>query len=171
MTEKSKPELLAPAGDRERLEMAVHYGADAVYLAGTRYGMRAAAGNFNDAQLADAIAFCHAHGVRVHVTCNTLPREYELPDLPAYLAKLDALGADALIIADLGVMELARRYAPHVDIHVSTQFGVINCVNGMTGVQIGLVNVAENMHGVQIGAANVIATSPLPVMVIANMSF
>ncbi len=122
----SKVELLAPAGDFERLEMAVHYGADAVYLAGTEFGMRAAAGNFAPDALGEAIRYCHKRGVQVHVTCNTLPTQQELERLPDFLALTDELGADALIIADLGVLSLANRYAPHVKKHVSTQLGVVN---------------------------------------------
>lgn len=119
-------ELLAPAGDMERLEMALSYGADAVYLAGNEFGMRASAGNFDNEQMARAMEMCHGLGRRVYVTCNTLPREDELKRLPAYLEMLDGLGVDGLIIADLGVMELAKRYAPHAKLHVSTQLGVIN---------------------------------------------
>lgn len=122
----SKLELLSPAGDMERLIMALHYGADAVYLAGQRYGMRASAGNFSGEQLVKAVEMAHEKGVRVYVTCNTLPREDELAGLPGYLEALQAAGADALIIADLGVLELAKKYAPNVKKHVSTQLGVIN---------------------------------------------
>ena len=110
----------------ERLIMALHYGADAVYLAGQRYGMRASAGNFSGEQLVKAVEMAHEKGGRVYVTCNTLPREDELAGLPGYLEALQAAGADALIIADLGVLELAKRYAPNVKKHVSTQLGVIN---------------------------------------------
>lgn len=119
-------ELLAPAADMERLEMALSYGADAVYLAGNEFGMRASAGNFDNEQMARAMEMCHGLGRRVYVTCNTLPREDELKRLPAYLEMLDGLGVDGLIIADLGVMELAKRYAPHAKLHISTQLGVIN---------------------------------------------
>ena len=120
------PELLAPAGDREKLEMALHYGADAVYLAGKQYGLRAFAGNFDSDGLAEAVQMSHECGAAVYVTVNVLPHEAELPKLPEYLEQLADLGADGLIIADLGVMALAKRYAPAVPIHVSTQFGVIN---------------------------------------------
>ncbi len=122
----NKLELLSPAGDPERLTMALRYGADAVYLAGQRYGMRASAGNFSDEQLAEAVKSAHEKGVRVYVTCNTLPREDELTGLPEYLEGLQAVGVDALIIADVGVLELAKKYAPNVKKHVSTQLGVIN---------------------------------------------
>ena len=121
-----KPELLAPAGDMERLNMALHYGADAVYLAGTQFGMRAAAGNFDFDEMKTATALAHAKGAAVHVTCNTLPREDELVVLPAFLEKVQDAGADALIIADLGVMDYAAKYAPKLSRHVSTQLGVIN---------------------------------------------
>jgi putative protease len=125
MTSK-KPELLSPAGDMERLEMALHYGADAVYLAGQEFGLRAAAGNFSDDELRLAVKAAHAAGARVHVTCNTLPREDELSRLPAFLELVQDAGADALIIADLGVFAAAKKYAPKVSRHVSTQLGVIN---------------------------------------------
>lgn len=119
-------ELLSPAGDMERLSMAIRYGADAVYLAGRRFGMRAAAVNFDDEQLRRAVRYAHERGVKVHVTCNTLPREDELKELPVYLEFLQDAGADALIIADLGVLALAKRHAPKLAKHVSTQLGVIN---------------------------------------------
>jgi len=110
----------------ERLTMALHYGADAVYLAGRMFGMRAAAGNFDDEELCEAVKRAHDKGVKVHLTCNTLPRENELKELPAFLERVQAAGVDALIIADLGVFEAAKRYAPRVARHVSTQLGVIN---------------------------------------------
>ena len=122
----NKPELLAPAGDMERLTMALHYGADAVYLAGTQFGMRAAAGNFTFEQMKTATELAHAKGAAVHMTCNTLPRESELKELPGFLEKAQDAGIDALIIADLGVMDYAAKYAPKVSRHVSTQLGVIN---------------------------------------------
>lgn len=121
-----KAELLSPAGDMERLRMALLYGADAVYLAGRRYGMRASAANFSDEELQTAVTLAHEKGAKVYVTCNTLPREKELEELPAYLRFLQDAGVDALIIADLGVLTMAARYAPRVKRHVSTQFGVIN---------------------------------------------
>ncbi len=121
-------ELLAPAGSRESLEMAVRYGADAVYLAGTSFGMRAFAGNFSDEELPAAVALAHAHGVKVHVTVNTLPRCGEAAALPAHLERLDDAGVDALILADLGAFRLAERYAPHCARHVSTQVSVSNDV-------------------------------------------
>ena len=119
-------ELLSPAGDWERLEMALRYGADAVYLAGKEFGLRAAAGNFDNDELVKAIELAHGMGKKVYVTCNTLPREDELNRLPEYLAFLNEAGPDALIIADLGVLALAKRFAPKIALHVSTQLGVVN---------------------------------------------
>ena len=122
----AKPELLSPAGDMERLQMAVAYGADAVYLAGTEFGMRSFAGNFSPEELSRAIQFCHQRGVAVHVTCNTMPRDEEVDRLPEWLAFLEQEGADAVIVADVGVLALAKRWAPHVAVHISTQASVVN---------------------------------------------
>ena len=121
-----KPELLAPAGDMERLTMALAYGADAVYLAGNAFGMRAFAGNFDRPGLARAVELAHAKGARVHVTCNTLARNDEVACLPEYLEYLDAIGADAVIAAGVDVLALAKKYAPHVQVHMSTQTGITN---------------------------------------------
>lgn len=119
-------EVLAPAGDMERLRMAVAYGADAVYLAGTDFGMRAFAGNFTPDELKEAVALCHGRGVKVHVTCNTMPRNDEVARLPEWLERIADAGVDAVIVADLGVFRLAQRYAPKVKRHISTQAGVTN---------------------------------------------
>ena len=121
-----KPELLSPAGDPERLRMAVLYGADAVYLAGTDYGMRAFAGNFTTEELRQAVRFAHERGVSVSCTVNTMPRNPEAARLPAYLEALNDMGVDALILADLGAFTLAKRYAPRCRLHISTQAGVTN---------------------------------------------
>ncbi len=119
-------ELLSPAGDLERLHMALHYGADAVYLAGREFGMRSSSVSFDDSSLKLAVELAHKKSAKVYVTCNTLPREDELLRLPEYLQFLQEIGVDALIVADLGVMSMARRYAPKLPLHVSTQLGVIN---------------------------------------------
>ena len=121
-----KIELLSPAGDMERLKMAVLYGADSVYLAGTAFGMRAFAGNFSAEELPAAVAYAHSHGVKVHVTVNTMPRNHEAAALPAYLEQLQDAGVDALILADLGAFTLAGKYAPKCARHVSTQQSVTN---------------------------------------------
>ena len=119
-------ELLAPAGDWERLEMAAAYGADAVYLAGSEFGMRSAPDNFTPEQLERAVAFCHGRGIRVHVTCNTMPRCGEAARLPEHLEYLADLGVDALIVADLGAFTLAGKYAPRCERHISTQASICN---------------------------------------------
>lgn len=126
MVNVKKPELLAPAGDFERLRMAVAYGANAVYLAGGDFGMRAFAGNFTPQELEQAVAYCHERNVDVHVTCNTLPRNDEVARLPEFLELLEHLGVDAVIVADLGVFRLAQKHAPHVKLHMSTQAGIAN---------------------------------------------
>ncbi len=126
MRERKKPELLCPAGDMERLRMAVLYGADAVYLAGESFGMRSFAGNFSQEELPRAVAFAHERGVRVHVTVNTMPRNREADGLPDWLTFLNDAGVDALIVADLGAFSMAGKYAPRCERHVSTQASVSN---------------------------------------------
>ncbi len=121
-----KLELLSPAGDMERLRMAVAYGADAVYLAGTSFGMRSFAGNFSPEELPLAVRYAHDHGVKCHVTVNTMPRNEEVSRLPAYLEQLQDAGVDALILADLGAFTLAGKYAPKCQKHISTQQSVAN---------------------------------------------
>ncbi len=121
-----KIELLSPAGDMERLKMAVLYGADSVYLAGTAFGMRAFAGNFSPEELPLAVQFAHEHRVKVHATVNTMPRNEEVSALPAYLEQLQDAGVDALILADLGAFTLAGKYAPKCARHISTQQSIAN---------------------------------------------
>ena len=121
-----KIELLSPAGDMERLKMAVLYGADAVYLAGTDFGMRSFAGNFTPEEMPQAVRFAHDHGVKVHVTVNTMPRNHEVVNLPDHLERLQDAGVDALILADLGAFTLAGKYAPRCQRHISTQQSVAN---------------------------------------------
>ncbi|MEG1594294.1 MAG: peptidase U32 family protein, partial [Oscillibacter sp.] len=110
----------------EKLRMAVRYGADAVYLAGTSFGMRAFTGNFSDEELPQAVKFAHDHGVRVHCTVNTMPHNDEIARLPAHLERLNDAGVDALIVADLGAFTLAGKYAPRCLRHISTQASVSN---------------------------------------------
>ena len=119
-------ELLSPAGDMERLTMSLAYGADAVYLAGNAFGMRAFAGNFDRDEMTQAVQLAHDKGVRVHVTCNTLARNDEIARLPEYLEFLESIGVDAVISAGVDVLSLAHRYAPHVEVHMSTQTGITN---------------------------------------------
>ena len=138
---RSKPELLSPAGDMERLKLAVLYGADAVYLAGTSFGMRSFAGNFTPQELPKAVAFAHEHGVKVHVTVNTMARNDEIVHLPAHLELLDAIGVDALILADLGAFTLAKRYAPRCQRHMSTQVSIANYETARAWYELGAARV------------------------------
>lgn len=118
--------LLAPAGGPEQLRMAVHYGADEVYLAGREWGMRAGSRNFSRDELTEAVRMAHAAGVSVHLALNTLMLDSDIERLSEYLAFVDSIGMDAAIVADLGAMTLVREYAPHVELHVSTQASVMN---------------------------------------------
>ncbi len=121
-----KPEVLSPAGDMERLQAALLYGADAVYLAGTEFGMRAAAENFDTDAMREAIALTHKAGKHVYITCNILARNTDIEAMPAYFSLLNDLKPDALIIADLGVLALAKQFCPQIPLHISTQLGVLN---------------------------------------------
>lgn len=120
------PELLSPAGDEVRLRYALDFGADAVYIGATAFGMRSNPANFNAEQLKNAVKSAHSLGKRLYLTCNTLPRNDELSELPDFLTYAQEVGVDALIVADLGVLSLAKKYAPYTDIHISTQAGVVN---------------------------------------------
>lgn len=118
------PELLAPAGNPEKLDIAIHYGADAVYLGGKGFSLRRNAGNFSLEEMERAVAFARERGVRVYVTCNIFPRTEELGRLRAYLEELGKIEPDGLIVADPGVFALARETVPAIPIHVSTQANV-----------------------------------------------
>lgn len=129
--------LLAPAGGPEQLDMALHFGANEVYLAGKRWGMRARSKNFSNEELAEAVRKAHARGVSVHLTLNTIMTDADLDELPAYLRFVDEIGVDAAIVADLGTIAAVRRYAPHVQIHVSTQASVMNAAAATEYVRLG----------------------------------
>lgn len=122
----NKPEILSPAGDMECLSSALSFGADAVFLAGKMFGMRSSPQNFDREDLKTACELAHSMGKKIHLTCNILPKNSELPLLPEFLEYAQSCGVDALIIADIGVMEAAKKYAPKVAIHISTQAGVTN---------------------------------------------
>ena len=121
-----RPELLSPAGNFEKMKAAIRYGADAVYLAGKRFGMRSAADNFTDEELYDAVAYAHARGKKVYLTLNTMPHTHEYPALRGFLESIAGAGIDALIVADFGVMSLCRQVLPDVEIHVSTQASIVS---------------------------------------------
>lgn len=120
------PELLAPAGDTQRLKAAVSFGADAVYLAGEEFGMRTAATNFSSEELLQGVDYAHQNGVKVHITCNTVPHNAEMERMPDYLKYLNDIGVDAIIASDFGTMELVKKYAPNTELHVSVQSGITN---------------------------------------------
>lgn len=138
-----KMELLAPAGGMEQLKMAVHFGANAVYLAGERWGMRRACANFSPDELATGVAYAHAHGVRVHVTVNTLMRDDDFAPnaLPAFLALCADVGVDAFIMGDLGAIALAREVAPGVAVHLSTQASCMNARAAEAYMRMGVSRV------------------------------
>lgn len=119
-------ELLSPSGDIERLKLAVKFGADAIYVGGEMFGMRTNPSNFDYDGLKQAVDIVHSAGKKLYLTCNTLPRNNEIVHLPEYLKYVASIGVDALIVADMGVLALAKKYAPDTDIHISTQVGVVN---------------------------------------------
>jgi len=130
-------ELLSPCGDFERLKLALKFGADAVYLAGEMFGMRTNPSNFSADELKKAVELAHSLGKKVYLTCNTLPRNDEIEKLPEFLKYAQDIGIDAFIIADIGVMALAKKYAPNVDIHMSTQVGIVNYQTANTLYEMG----------------------------------
>lgn len=119
-------ELLAPAGDEECLRSALDYGCDAVYLAGKSFGMRAGAKNFDMDGLDRAVRLAHERGVKVHLTCNTIPLNSEIEQFPKYIVAAQECGVDAAIACDLGVISMIKQYAPKMELHISTQTGVVN---------------------------------------------
>lgn len=150
-----KPEILSPAGDMECLESALNFGADAVFLAGKQFGMRSASKNFDNSQLKQACDLAHSMGKKIYVTCNILPRNRELDALPDFLSYAQECGVDAFIIADLGIFEMAKKYAPKVARHISTQAGITNYATA---------NVLYNM-----GASRVVLAREIPLDEIAEM--
>lgn len=121
-----QPEVLAPAGDEERLKAALQYGADAVYLGGQIFGMRASGANFGPDKLRKAVEMAHQKKVKVYLTCNTIPTNTEVEELRDFLLEAQAAGVDALIVADIGILMLAKRVIPDMPIHISTQTGIVN---------------------------------------------
>ena len=121
-----RPEILSPAGDMECLKSALSFGADAIYLAGKDFGMRTASKNFSLEELKTACELVHKENKKIYLTCNTLPRNEDVVQMPDFLMGAKECGVDAFIIADLGVFELAKKYAPSVERHISTQGGIIN---------------------------------------------
>ncbi|MBR2765814.1 MAG: U32 family peptidase [Blautia sp.] len=142
VTEQSrKVELLVPAGSLEVLKIAVVFGADAVYIGGDAFGLRAKAKNFSPQEMAEGIAFAHAHGVKVYVTVNIIAHNEDLPGVRDYLAQLGEIKPDALIIADPGIFSLAREICPELDIHISTQANNTNYETAMFWQRLGAVRI------------------------------
>jgi len=137
----SRMEVLSPAGDFERLCAAIDYGADAVYLGGQSFGMRASPQNFTSESLCEAVKLSHSKNVKVYLTCNTLPRNNEIPFFEKFME--DALNAeiDAVIVADLGILSLVKKYAPDIEIHMSTQTGIVNYVTANELYNMGVKRV------------------------------
>lgn len=131
------PELLSPAGDMERFERALYFGADAIYIGGSAFSMRAAPSNFTTEELRIACDIAHKNNVKVYLTCNTVPRNDEIDVLPQFLQDSAEAGVDAFIISDLGVMTLAKKYTPKVDIHISTQAGITNYASANEWYNLG----------------------------------
>ena len=132
-----RPEILSPAGNFEKMKSAILYGADAVYLAGRIFGMRAAADNFSLEELDEAVKYAHERGVRVYLTVNTMPREHEYPKLREYFASLKNIDIDALIIADIGVLSIAREMLPDIEIHISTQANTVSAAACLAWQRLG----------------------------------
>lgn len=131
------PELLCPAGDLSRLKVAVDFGADAVYIAGEEFGMRTAAAKFSKEDFKTGIEYAHLMGVRVYVTCNTVPHDEEMSRMPEFLAFLNDAGADAIIASDIGTIALIKKYAPNCGIHISVQSGIVNSVTAKEFYRMG----------------------------------
>lgn len=132
-----RPEVLSPVGDFERLNTAIAFGADAVYLGGGQFGMRAAVANFDGENLRKAVEIAHAKGVKVYLTCNTLPTNEEIEALPDFLRHAADCGVDAFIVADIGILMEAKRVAPNVDVHISTQAGIVNYLTANEMYKLG----------------------------------
>lgn len=137
MLKQNKPELLAPAGDLEKLKIAVLYGADAVYIGGEAYGLRAKAKNFDLDTMAEGIKFAHDHGAKVYITANILAHNADFEGMAEYFKAVEKIGADALIISDLGVFSVAREAVPNMEIHVSTQANNTNYMSAKMWYQLG----------------------------------
>ena len=150
-----KPEVLAPAGDRERLEAALRFGADAVYLGGKLFNMRAGTRSFTQEELAEAVKLTHQMGKRLYLTCNTLMNNEEADLLPRYLAEVHEMGVDAAIVSDIGVLMAAHRAVPELELHISTQAGVTNWLT------------AAELH--RLGAKRVVLARELPLTEIEEL--
>lgn len=132
-----KVELLAPAGSLLKLKVAVDYGADAVYCAGKRFGLRTASENFTAEEISEGLEYAHTHGAKLYITLNVYPRNADIPELEDYIKQLRDLGVDAVIVSDIGVFSLVRSIAPDMEIHVSTQANNVNYLTAKKWVDMG----------------------------------
>jgi putative protease len=141
------PELLAPAGNMEKLQIAIHYGADAVYLGGKSFGLRNLAANFDRKELDEAVAYAHDRGVKVYLTLNAYPANSDLPALHAYLGEIAHIPFDAYIVADPGVIDLVRELSPQMELHLSTQANTVNWRSALFWQKQGIkrINLAREM--------------------------
>ena len=152
MKKKTTCELLAPAGSLEKMKIAIHYGADAVYLGGQRYSLRAHATNFSEEEIQEGVTYAHQHGVKVYVTVNIMAHNRDLADLPEYLCSLQDSGVDGIIISDPGIFQIARRTTPSLPIHLSTQANVTNFESARFWVERGAqrLNLARELSFTEI---------------------
>ncbi|GAM09765.1 putative protease YrrO [Geobacter sp. OR-1] len=141
------PELLAPAGNMEKLKIAVHYGADAVYLGGKSFGLRNLAGNFSVSELAEAADYAHSRGVKVYLTLNAFPANSDFSHLQDYLSEISPIPLDAYIVADPGVIDLVREISPGMELHLSTQANTVNWRSALFWQKQGIrrINLAREM--------------------------
>lgn len=134
-------ELLAPAGDKNKLIMAINYGADAVYMASKKFGLRTFASNFDMEELKWAVDYVHSFGKKIYITVNIIPHDSDLEGLDEYIMQLDQMGVDAVIVSDLGVIQIVKRVAPNLDIHVSTQANITNSETACFYASLGVKRV------------------------------
>jgi putative protease len=136
-----KPELLAPAGNLEKLKTAINFGADAVYLGGNKLNLRAAADNFTIEELKEGLEYAHSRGKKVHVTLNVIPHNDDLVGIEEYITELYEIGVDAVLIADPGIISIAREVAPNLEIHLSTQANNLNYKSALFWHNVGIKRV------------------------------
>lgn len=137
MMRRHRPEVLAPAGNLQTVKLAIDYGADAVYCAGKMFGMRTAPKNLSHEDLEEAVRYAHARNARIFITCNVLPTNPEITGIEKYIGELAEIGVDAVIVSDIGVMMMAHRIAPQLEIHISTQAGVVNYLAANSLYELG----------------------------------
>lgn len=161
------PELLAPAGNYEKLMTAIHYGADAVYMGGKEFSLRAKAGNFSSDVMEEGVRYAHQRGVKIYVTVNIFAHNRDFDRLPEYLKFLQEIGVDGLIVADPGVLQYAGKYAPKLPLHLSTQANVTNSASAAYWLDQGVrrLNLARELSLQEIGQIREAVVGELEVFV------